>query len=142
MDEKELNTAGLLYLISRASERGFPFRIRLQKMALLGKLEFSFPFSFGYESHFYGPYSATLQTTLNELIVNDLVKEDARLLSEGQFGYFYTITKTGSDFLAKLSMPETETAKLDKLWVKYRRIDTGTLVRQAKNVSGIKSINE
>jgi uncharacterized protein YwgA len=142
MTEQQLNTAGLIYLIKKAPDSGFRFRIRLQKMILLGKLEFGFPFTFTYESHFYGPYSAELQTLLSQVIDDGLIKEDVKIMPEGQFGYFYEITEIGDKILTDLQLPSNEVNKLDRLWEKYHNFDTNILVRHAKKVSGIKSINE
>ena len=53
--QSEKDPVGILYLISKGGEEGFPFKY-VFRYALLGKLEFGFPFSFKYESHYYGLY--------------------------------------------------------------------------------------
>lgn len=139
--EKVNDLRGLLYLISKASG-GFPFRIRLQKLVLLAKLEAKYPFSFKYASYFYGPYSPELQSTLGEIISAGLVKEESREMTDSRSGYFYSLTKEGTDYLADLAMPASEKEKLDKLWEKYEKYGTDALVKVAKEISGIKSIGD
>lgn len=139
--ERVNDLRGLLYLISKASG-GFPFRIRLQKLVLLAKIEAKYPFSFKYASYFYGPYSPELQSTLGEIISAGLVKEENREMINNRSGYFYSLTKEGSDYLADLAMPVSEKGKLDKLWEKYEKYGTDALVKVAKEISGIKSIGD
>ena len=139
---QKYNIGGLLYLISKAPKEGFPFRIRLQKLMLLGKLEFYFPFDLKYSSYFYGPYAPQIQRILDELSTAGFISEEARELSENQFGYYYSLTKKGELILRDLKIPKEKTAKLDKLWDKYKDFSTGALIKSAKEISGIKSIDE
>ena len=97
--QSKRDVAGILYLISKGGKEGFPFRIRLQKMALLGKLEFSFPFSFKYESHYYGPYSVELQLMVSDLAINDFVDELSTEFEDGRHAFIYLITRRGKMLL-------------------------------------------
>ena len=143
MDTKtKSNIGGILYLISKASAKGFPFRIRIQKLVLLGKLEFSFPFNFEYSSYLYGPYCPSLQTEIDELINLRFLNEGAREIPGNQYGYFYTITDQGLSLLEKIDLPKSEKNKIDKLWDKYKNSSTGLIVESAKKISGIRSIDE
>ena len=72
--KKEINLGGVLYLVNKAGKNGFPFRIRLQKTILLGKIEFGFPFEFNYSSHFYGPYSSELQKLYFDVVCGRVPK--------------------------------------------------------------------
>jgi len=136
-----MNVAGLLYLLQKAPN-GFPFRIRLQKMVLLGKLEFKFPFTFKYESHYYGPYSARLQSLLSDLITGGVVNEDVVELSNDRTGFVYSLTSAGKRILATSKLPTMQTKKLDDLWSQFHDKTTEYLVKMAKEKSGIKSRHE
>ena len=140
--KKEINLGGVLYLVNKAGKNGFPFRIRLQKTILLGKIEFGFPFEFNYSSHFYGPYSSELQKFTDDLITNSILNEETRELIENHYGYYYTLTEKGSDILSKINLSKPDKEKLDKLWEKYSGFNTSNLVKKAKELSGIKSIDE
>jgi uncharacterized protein YwgA len=142
MDNRKKDLGGVLYLVGKARKDGFPFRIRLQKMILLGEIEFDFPFSFDYSSYFYGPYAPELQSLLDRLVEDGLIKEECREIFENNFGYFYSITPNGRFVLKKIGLSKKLASGLDKLWDKYKNFSTGALVRTAKDLSGIKSIDE
>jgi len=136
------NLGGVLYLIGKGGKKGFPFRIRLQKLVLLGKIEDSFPFSFEYESHYYGPYSVQLQSILVDMVTDGLINENVIATGEENSGFIYSITEKGQLKLANLSLSETETKKLDNLWIRYMNKSTDYIIKKAKEISGIKSISD
>ena len=141
-EKDKSNLAGILYLMKLALPEGFYFRIRLQKMVLLAKQEFSFPFSFNYESHYYGPYSEQLQSFVSDCVNNDYISEKIIEIGEESFGSLYSLTKDGEKILNSLSFPKEEFNKLDKVWTTYKDKPTELLVKKAKEMSGIKSKNE
>jgi len=133
---------GILYLIDKGGSEGFPFRIRLQKMILLAKLEESFPFSFKYESYHYGPYSFDLQNDLEAMINDGLVREKVIATGEDSSGFVYSITPKGEEILSNISLSASDIKKIDDLWSRYSKESTEYIVKKAKEVSGIKSISD
>jgi len=136
------NIGGILYLIGLTGDEGFKFRIRLQKLILLSKLEEKFPFSFSYESHYYGPYSVQLQSMLDDLISSGFVSEKIISTGEDNSGFVYFLTQEGLKFSKKLSIQKGDLKKLDIIKTKYFNEPTDFIVRRAKRISGIKSISE
>ena len=135
----EKDVAGVLYLINKGGSNGFPFRIRLQKLLLLGKLEFKFPFSFKYESHYYGPYSSDLQAMVSELATADFLDEVNVEFEDGRYAFVYSITRKGEAALRSAPLTKEDKKALDMLWEKYRTWSTDDIVKAAKEKSGIKS---
>lgn len=140
--ETKNNLVGVLYLVKRASPEGFLFRIKLQKMALLAKLEFDFPFSFNYESHYYGPYSESLQIIVSACVKKGYIDENIIEFPNESYGFSYSLTQEGEKILEKIISDRNDIKKLDELWEKYKDQSTASLVARAKEVSGIKSRNE
>lgn len=54
------------------------------------------PYEMSFKYHYYGPYSADLQSTVNELVAHGLVSEETC----GDT-YSYEITEKGKDFISK-----------------------------------------
>lgn len=135
----KIDILGLLYLINK-SEGFFPHRIRLQKMVLLAQREFGVPFSYSYESYYYGPYSRELQSGVSNLIGEGLLEEEISESSFGNISYFYKSTPKGVD-LAK-GLDKDFKLLIDKLWEKYSSSSIDFIVKSAKDISHIRSINE
>ena len=133
---------GLLYLISKSKD-GFSQRIRLQKMILLAKCEFGFNFSYSYTSYYYGPYSRDLQNTISSLIREGILEETAEVGFNGtsEYNYYsYKIMDKGIKFLTELN--QELRIPIDKVWEKYSSTSTDYVVKSAKEISHIKSLNE
>lgn len=132
---------GLLYLIGKAGDKGFQYRIRLQKMVLLGKIEAKYPFSFDYSSHYYGPYSANLQDTISQLVSDGLIEEKIIPTGLNSTGFLYRLAPRGQSVLSSINLGIKERGALDHLWESYSGVSTEKLVHEAKAKSGIPSKN-
>ena len=127
------NILGILYLISKPKDRIFRHRIRLQKFVLLAEKEFGYSFDFEYESYYYGPYSEGLQFLISDLVQSGYIQESANELSNGNFEFFYSLTKAGEKKLEQLfTENKNDLKKLDLLWDKYNDKSTNLIVAAAK----------
>lgn len=133
------NIGGLLYLVKKAGSKGFPFRIRLQKIILLSIIEERFPFSFDYSSHYYGPYSVQLQELINYSTASGFLSEEIVQTGDESHGYIYSITEMGEVKLQNIDLSAEEKLKLDRIWERYKDKTTDFVVNQAKRHSGINS---
>lgn len=139
VNANNIDISGLLYLINK-SEGFFSHRIRLQKMVLLAQKEFNTPFSYSYESYYYGPYSRELQTTISNLISDGLLIEETIESPYGNVSYYYKATPKGTE-LSK-GLDKVIKTSIDRLWEKYSNHTTDFIVKSAKEISHIGSLNE
>lgn len=136
---------GILYFLSKVSL--FRFRIRIQKLALIAKIEFNYPFSFNYKSYYYGPYSEELTILINNLCRRGLVEENIEEItrnSEVIRTFNYQLTQKGHQKLIRLkSLNEYKglAEKINKMWDGYKQKTIKELVDYAKKISGMESIN-
>jgi len=120
---------GILHLIDDIGT--LKYRKRLQKLVLVGKLEFKYPFSFAYEKYLFGPYSLELQNYVDKLVLDGLVKE----ISKENF-YEYELSPTGKLVLDKMKkeIPNEIIQKIDELVANYGNMALPKLVQKAKEL--------
>jgi len=127
---------GLLYLINKANYT-FGGRTKLQKMIMLGKKEFKYPFTFDFVRYQYGPFSFLLFNIISNLVVSGILEEHEIYSPIGR-ECRYKLTSSGKEFLESISskIKQSEKKKLDNLWLKYRYYGTDRIVIRAKEVFG------
>ena len=129
----KLDYLGVLYLIGKSPRGFFPFRIRLQKLVLIAKKKFGYPFSFSFRYYFYGPYSSELREVIDTLVSFGFIKELKKNLN-GNSVFVYRLTKKGETRLRKKDVPVADRQKLNKVMRKYKEIPTFVLVEEAKKL--------
>lgn len=140
---------GLLYLISKVKPE-FKFKIKLQKLVLIAKKdqEINYPFSFEFVPYYYGPYSYELQKFLEVLILKNFVEQKVEEIPQNNENlkiFKYTLSSRGEEFLIDKIKEEgfKELAdKIDKLWEKCKNWSTPLIIKYAKEISGMESINK
>lgn len=91
------------YLLSMFEKAGsIRGRKKLQKMVHLLKQK-GLNVHFRYRYHHFGPYSAELQTKINDMVEQEFLQE-----SPDNGAYKYTLTEKGKEFKAKLDQFFTE----------------------------------
>lgn len=73
-------------------------RKKLQKIVFLSK-HFGFQFQEEFKFHFYGPFSESLATKVQEMVTMGLVQEDETTRSTGYKLYEYRLSEKGRRFL-------------------------------------------
>ncbi len=124
---------GVLHLINKSQR--FNYRIRLQKMILIAKLDnkINYDFSFEFLRHHYGPYSFELNSLVSQLV------SDGALIEHGPGGgYSYELSKFGMDVLESIEQKVDLGAKekIDKLWDEHRYVGNKSLIEKAKELYG------
>jgi uncharacterized protein YwgA len=69
-------------------------RVRFQKMVFLGQMELQQPKLFDFSKHYYGPYSRELAETLERMIFEGDILEDAEVLGD-RIRYVYRLSEVG-----------------------------------------------
>lgn len=120
---------GILHLINSLGT--LRYRKRLQKLVLVGKLEFKYPFPFAYEKHLFGPYSLKLQNYVDKLVLDGIIQETFK-----ENFYEYKLSPTGKLVLDKMKKEiSNETIKkVDELVANYGDMALPKLVRKAKEL--------
>lgn len=145
ISKEDLNKIGLLYLVGRC--KVIQSRIRLQKLVCLTKYKYKEegPFSFDFCSYFYGPYSDGLRECTEQLIQDGLLLEEMIPFSNDKYSYNYRLSDIGKKHIKNLIEKE-EIRKLltpiDKILTEYSTFPTETIVKKAKEVSGIQSMGQ
>ena len=116
-------------------------RTRIQKEICLLKFKSKMPFTFGYKSYYYGPYSEELSETINTLVGVKLLKENITGVGYNSYRYDYTLTKEGKLLFERIcGKPNHRMKKLRKEIMALENIRTPTLVALAKEASGLDSV--
>jgi hypothetical protein len=121
-------------------------RTRIQKDICILKYKDNIPFTFEFESNYYGPYSYSLSDTVDTLIAAGLLEETVVLLSSGVKRYDYKLTQEGNELFenSRRALRRKEPGILSRLNTRTRRLQRLTISEatiQAKKCSGIQSIS-
>jgi len=146
MDEKDYEIPredlfGILYLINKESPF-FRFKTKLQKLILIARIEFKYPFSFSFKPYYYGPYCEEINNVLGLLFLSGLIRTTVEELNDNSI-YKYQLTEDGLNLLKSLSNKEefkSLSRKIDDLWSKFAQKTIREIVDYAKRISGIESI--
>lgn len=105
----------MVYANNQQSIRG---RTRLQKMLFLLQQKYKkCNFQYDFYPHDYGPYSSTLQSDIDDLVIDDYLDEIEFPLSSGRVGYNYSITKRGKSLVkTALNYEKTKEHQFDKIY--------------------------
>ena len=73
--------------------------------------------NYNFHAYDYGPYSSTLQSDVNELILQTYLREDEEKMPDGRLKYTYQITPRGDRLVrALLRNPKLRKYKLRKIY--------------------------
>jgi uncharacterized protein YwgA len=119
------NLFGVLYLINSFSI--LEHRIRFQKLVLISKLGYNYPFSFKFERYKFGPYSFELQRFLSSLISDGLITES---------DYKFKLTELGKKILGEMkNQADKEIIKsLDNVFKAHSKTSVSDLIVESKKL--------
>ena len=129
MSLNELDLNKLLLLIMYASKENgvgeILGRTRFQKIIYIIQHEFDIDRSeSGYRMHFYGPYSWSVQGSLDLLEIAELVEENV-VSTVGHIQYNYRLTMLGEKVASKIvkNLPTESKEKLKKIGKKVKKFN-------------------
>jgi len=146
MKSVEKDRFGVLYLLSQ--EEPFRFKIRLQKLVVIARTDpkINYQFSFKFVSYYYGPYSKDLQNFLGLLVREGMLvekTEETRGERESSKVFSYSLTENGWRYISeKMSTEEYQllSSKINSLWERFGSWNTSSLIKHAKEISGMESV--
>lgn len=111
----------MVYANNQKAIRG---RTRLQKMLFLLQQKYKkCNFQYDFYPHDYGPYSSTLQSDIDDLVIDDYLNEIEFPLASGKVGYNYSITAKGKSLVQiALKHQKTKALQLDKIYASCEEI--------------------
>lgn len=129
MSLSELDIDKLLLLIMHAGKKNgveeIFGRTRFQKIIYIIQHEFGIDKAKnGYQMHFYGPYSWSLQGSLDLLEIAELIEEDA-VSTDDYVQYNYKLTKLGEKIASEIfgPLPTESKEKLEKIGKKVKKFN-------------------
>lgn len=101
-----MDTSDLLLAVVGSPERVIQGRTAFQKTVYFVSVCLHHPL--GYRPHLYGPYSPSVQRTINDLVATDFLREEQLSRSPTATQYLYTLTSDGAKAAAQLRREDSK----------------------------------
>lgn len=141
------NDVALLIAVIGSHRSRVKGRTRLQKEVCILKHREKVPFGFGFESYYYGPYSAQLTDLLDTLIAAGLVEQSTVELDFEMCRYDYALTEKGKQLFESVeeALEKSSPKLIERLGGSVKKLEEmsiPSIVSLAKECSGIQSASD